>query len=134
MCSQACLLAGAEAIDIKNSLLPDIAFALGGGIGMQGDVCGVISGCVLAVSLAARTLLGDDAKSGNQAMEAAARIHRAIVDQFGSSRCLDICGLDLTDPQAAKRLADGVKEQKCLPVVKAAVRLMAGEMNRMSRL
>ena len=44
-CSEACLMAGAEALGIESPLLPEIAIAFAGGIGMQGDVCGAVPGC-----------------------------------------------------------------------------------------
>ena len=130
-CSEACLMAGAEALGIDSPLFPDIAIALGGGVGMRGDVCGAVSGCAMAVSLAAGGAASDYTDRKVLAMVAAGRIYQGLVSDCGSALCRDICGLDLTTADGVARLMGGVKDEKCAPAVKAAARLLAAELETM---
>lgn len=132
-CSESCLMAGAEALGIEDPLLPDIAIALGGGLGMNGDVCGAVSGCAMAVSLAAKRLAPEYTKHKMMAMGAAGRIYQGVVRECGSALCRDICGLDLTSADGIQKLISGVKDEKCVPAVKAAARLLARELRTMYR-
>jgi C_GCAxxG_C_C family probable redox protein len=131
-CSEACLLSGAEALGVESPLLPNIALGLGGGIGGQGDVCGAVAGSAMALSLAAAQKATDYVGQKKLVMPAAARFYRKFVQQCGSARCADICGLDLTTQDGIARLAAGVRDEKCAPAVAAAARILAEELSRMA--
>ena len=131
-CSEACLMAGAEALGIESPLLPEIAIAFAGGIGMQGDVCGAVPGCVMALSLAAAQQAKEDPQRKAIALPAAGRLYRRFAEQCGSLRCEQICGLDLTTPEGVAQLAAGVRGEKCTPAVAGAARLLADELNRIA--
>jgi C_GCAxxG_C_C family probable redox protein len=130
-CSEACVMAGAEALGIKNPLLPDIAIGFAGGIGMQGDVCGAVAGCVMALSLAAAQKTKDYAGQKKLIMPAVARLYRKFTEQCGSARCADICGLDLTTPVGIAQLISGVRSEKCVPAVAIAANLLASELGQL---
>lgn len=133
-CSEACLKSGADALGIEDSLLPDIAIAFAGGIGMQGDVCGAVAGCVMAMSLAAAQKTKDYPEQKKLAVPAAARLYREFAARCGSSRCADICGLDLTTQEGVSRLMAGVRNEKCTPAVAEAARLLGEELRQMAAL
>lgn len=133
-CSEACLMAGAEALGIESPLLPEIAIAFAGGIGMQGDVCGAVPGCVMALSLAAAQKAKEYPQRKAIAVPAAGRLYRKFAEQCGSLRCEQICGLDLTTPEGVAQLAAGVRDEKCAPAVAKAARLLAEELNRIAAL
>lgn len=131
-CSEACLLSAAEALGIESPLLPRIALALGGGIGMQGDVCGAVAGCAMALSLAAAERTKDYAEQKKLAMPAAGRLYRKFAQQCGSARCADICGLDLTTQDGIATLMSGVRNEKCAPAVVLAARLLGEELSQIA--
>jgi C_GCAxxG_C_C family probable redox protein len=131
-CSEACLQAGAEALGIESPLLPDIAIAFAGGIGMQGDVCGAAAGCTMAISLAAAQKTKDYAGQKKLAVPAAGRLYRKFAEQCGSARCAEICGLDLTTQEGIAKLLSGVRNEKCSPAVAAAARLLGDELNQIA--
>ena len=133
-CSEACLMAGAEVLGIESPLLPEIAIAFAGGIGMQGDVCGAVPGCVMALSLAAAQKAKEYPQRRAIAVPAAGRLYRTFAEQCGSLRCEQICGLDLTTPEGVAQLAAGVRDEKCAPAVAKAARLLAEELNRIAAL
>jgi C_GCAxxG_C_C family probable redox protein len=130
-CSEACLMAGAEALGIESPLLPEIAVGFAGGIGMQGDVCGAVAGCAMALSLAAAQRAKDYPGQKKLAVPAAARLYRTFAEHCGSVQCADICGLDLTTQDGIAKLKSGVRDEKCVPAVAKAARLLGEELNRM---
>jgi C_GCAxxG_C_C family probable redox protein len=131
-CSESCLMAGAEALGIESSLFPDIAIGFAGGIGMQGDVCGAVAGSVMAMSLAAAQKTREYAEQKKCLMPAVADFHRKFIKQCGSTRCADICGLDLTTQEGVARLLAGIRDEKCIPAVAAAARLLGEELRQMA--
>ena len=131
-CGEACLQSAAEALGIESPLLPGIAIALGGGLGMQGDVCGAVTGCALALSLAAAGKTKDYAERKKLAMPAMGRLYQAFAERCGAVRCSDICGLDLRTPEGMAGLVAGARAEKCAPVVVVAARLLGEEIRRMS--
>ena len=130
-CSEACLAAGAEALGIESPLLPEIAVGFAGGIGMQGDVCGAVAGCAMAISLAAARKAQDYAGRKKLAVPAVGRLYRKFAEQCGSVRCADICGLDLTTEEGIAKLRSGARDEKCAPAVAKAARLLGEELNAM---
>ena len=131
-CSEACLKSGAEALGIEDSLVPDIAIAFAGGIGMQGDVCGAVAGCTMALSLAAAQKTKDYPEQKKLAVPAAARIYREFAAKCGSARCKDICGLDLTTQEGISQLMAGVRNEKCAPAITEAGRLLGKELRQIA--
>jgi len=123
-CSEACLTSGAEALGITNPLVPEIAIGFAGGFGMQGDVCGAVAGCAMAISLAAAQQTKDYAAQKNLAIPAIGHLYRQFARQCGSARCAEICGLDLNTQEGIARLKSGIRNERCLPAVRAAARLL----------
>ena len=89
-CGEACLRSAAEAMGIESPLLPGIAIALGGGLGVQGDVCGAVTGCALALSLAAAGKTQDYAERKKLAMPAMGRLYQAFAERCGAVRCVSM--------------------------------------------
>ena len=62
------------------------------------------------------------------AAQAAGRVHSEFKKQFGCTDCRTLCGLDLTTEEGRKKLAEGVKVQKCAKFVEAGAKLLAREL------
>ncbi|NLX95838.1 MAG: C_GCAxxG_C_C family protein [Rhodopirellula sp.] len=131
-CSEACLMGGAEALGVESPLLPGIAVGFAGGFGMQGDVCGAVAGCAMALSLAAAQKANAYPQQKALAVPATGRLYRKFAEQCGSVRCADVCGLDLTTQDGIAKLMSGVRDDKCTPAVAKAARLLAEEFNQMA--
>ena len=130
-CSEACLLSAAEALGIESPMLSEIAIAFGGGIGRQGDVCGALSGCIMAISLVASQKASDYAERKKLAMATAGQFYQKFASRCGSVRCADICGVDLADPESAAQMKEKVRDEKCAPAVAEAARLLSDEINQL---
>lgn len=121
-------MAGCEVLDIQSDLVPDIALGLAGGVGLQGETCGVITGSAMVLSLAVATEETEYAKKKMRTLEGVGRLHRAFRDQFGHTECRSLSGLDLTTPQGRQTLVQSVKAHKCSKCVKAGAELLAKEL------
>ncbi|MHC4176519.1 MAG: C-GCAxxG-C-C family protein [Planctomycetota bacterium] len=129
-CCEAILMAGCEALGVKSDLVPDIALGLAGGVGLQGETCGVLTSSAMVLSLAVASRETEYSRKKARTLESVGRLHRAFRKQFGHTDCRSLCGLDLTTPEGRKRLMQGVKEQKCAKCVEAGAGLLAKELQR----
>ena len=111
-CCESILMAGCETLDIKSALVPDIALGLAGGVGLQGDTCGVLTSAAMVVSLAIARKETEYAAKMKRTVQAAGRVHAEFKRQFGSTYCRTLCGLDLTTEEGRKKLAERVKAEK----------------------
>lgn len=127
-CCESILIAGCQALGIESDLVPDIALGLAGGIGLQGDTCGMLTGSALVISLAVAQKEKDYPKKKMQTFQAVGRVHKAFKKRFGTTKCRSLCGLDLTTPEGRKKLEGGVKEKICTRYVHVGSELLAKEL------
>ena len=122
-------MAGCEALGIKSGLVPDIALGLAGGVGGQGDTCGVLTAAAMVLSLAIARKETEYPKKKMRIVQAVGRVHSEFKKQFGCTDCRTLCGLDLTTEEGRKKLAEGVRVQKCAKFVEAGAKLVARELD-----
>ena len=127
-CCESVLMAGCEALGIKSDLVPDIALGLGGGVGLQGETCAVLTSAALVLSLAVAAKETEYPKKKMLALQATGRLHREFRKRFGRTDCRSLSGLDLTTPEGRKKLMGGVKADKCAKLVRASAELLAKEL------
>lgn len=87
-CAEAVLIALSEHFNQKTPVIPRIATGFGAGIGRFGQMCGALSGAVMAVGL----LIGCDKaevekEERNATYENVLEMVKAFEKQFGSSQC-----------------------------------------------
>jgi len=113
--AEACALGCAECI-------PGIAWALGGGVGHTGRVCGAVTGAAMAIGLAIdETIAGSVWDRKNEANRVVGDLVRRFEAEFGSADCAALLGFAWHEPDAMDRyLAVGAKEATCLPCVRWA--------------
>jgi C_GCAxxG_C_C family probable redox protein len=131
-CGEAVLRCGCQAMGIESDLIPDIALGFGGGVGLQGHLCGAVSGAVLAVALAMAKKTPDYAARKMATFQAAGRVCKALKKQWGSVECRQLCELDLTTPEGLGKLMGGVKAERCAGFVKDAARELAKELRHIA--
>jgi len=130
-CGESILIAGCEALGIETDLVPDVGLGLAGGIGLQGQVCGVLTGSAMILSLAVAQLESDYPKKKMRTWQAVGRFHDAFKERFGSIQCRALSGLDLTTPEGKQKLKESVKAQTCANFVRAGAELLAQELQRL---
>jgi C_GCAxxG_C_C family probable redox protein len=124
-CSESILLAGCEALGVKSDLIPDIGLGLAGGMGLQGKTCGVISASAMVLALAVASRETDYGKKKTRVLKAVGALCRRFEEQFGTTECRKLSGLDLTTPEGRKELGDHVKAEKCRNYVEACAKILA---------
>ena len=124
-CGEAVLMAGCEALGVKTDIVPDVALGLAGGIGMQGQVCGTIAAAAMVLGIAIGLKERDYKKKKARVFKATGELYKRFEKRFGTTRCRDLSGLDLTTPEGLKALMGGVKANTCSKFVDAAARLLA---------
>jgi C_GCAxxG_C_C family probable redox protein len=127
-CSEAILMAGCEALGIESDLVPDIALGLGGGVGAQGHICGVLTGSAMVLSLAVSAKESDYRQKQMQTFQSVGRVCGAFEKRFGAVDCRTLSGLDLTTPEGRKQLTAKVKAETCANYVKAGAEILAAEL------
>jgi C_GCAxxG_C_C family probable redox protein len=130
-CSESILMAGCRALGIESNLVPDIALGLAGGIGLQGNTCGILTTSAMVLSLAVAKKETEYAKKKMRTLQAVGRFYNAFKKSFGKTDCRSISGLDLTTPEGRTKLAEGVKLNTCSIFVREGAKLLAKELNNL---
>jgi len=120
-CAESVLQAFAESRGIKSDLIPMIATGLCSGLSRTGDICGAVSGGVLAINLACgRT-------DASQSVETNYRRVRAFLSEFeakfGSTNCERLLGCRLDTPEGQQFFKANKLREKCRMFTKEGVRL-----------
>ncbi|MGA2790028.1 MAG: C-GCAxxG-C-C family protein [Candidatus Bathyarchaeia archaeon] len=100
--------------------IPRVATGFGGGIARNGDMCGALSGAVMAISLA----LGRDRpdQSGDQCYTAIDQFYNDFVKAFGSSKCRELTHVDFKTPEGNAIYRERVHRERCTPIVEWAAK------------
>jgi C_GCAxxG_C_C family probable redox protein len=116
------LLAVSQELGIECAAIPRIATPFGGGIGGRGEVCGAVTGAVMAIGL--KHGREEPSQSNRHAYALAREFCRRFEEESGHLYCRDLTGMDLSTAEGvqAYRRSD-VPLRVCMPAVGAAFRL-----------
>ena len=93
-CSQALLATYGPSLGLDPSLALKVAGPFGGGMARSGDVCGAVTGAVMAIGLRySSDEVDPDAKARSYA--AVQRLFEEFRQEHGSIVCRDLLGIDL---------------------------------------
>lgn len=102
------------------------AMALNGGMAYAGGVCGAISGAALAVGQLAGKRIADHREAKTAAREVVMELMDRFEDQFGSTTCRGLLGLDLRKPGEHDRFIEsGIWRTNCMRQIEFAVQYLA---------
>jgi C_GCAxxG_C_C family probable redox protein len=97
----------AEGIDLDD-VSKKMATPFGGGIGRSEDICGALTGGVLALGASLGRTAPDDDKT--RCYDAAGALHKMFEEKFGASSCRTLNMSDFTSPQHRTRCGRFVEE------------------------
>jgi C_GCAxxG_C_C family probable redox protein len=124
-CAQSVLSACGQPLGLARETAMQAALALGGGMGRSGNVCGAVSGALIAIgcSFPARDVKDKATK------DAAASLAREFLARFraghGALTCRELTGFDLSDAAGHDAaVAAGVFKNLCPKLVGGAARLV----------
>jgi C_GCAxxG_C_C family probable redox protein len=123
------LLAVSQKLGINSEIIPRIATPFGGGIGGRGEVCGAVTGSVMAIGL--KYGREEPSQPNLQAYALTREFCQRFEEETGHLSCRDLTGMDLSTPEGfqAFRRSD-VPLRVCLPAVGAAFRLVTELLER----
>jgi C_GCAxxG_C_C family probable redox protein len=125
-CAQAVLGVFCADLDLNRETAMKLASGFGAGMARRQEVCGAVSGAIMAIGLKHGQAREDD----KAAMETAYRLSRGLMDrfqaEFGSCLCRELLpGLDLATEAGQQRYkAEEWSEKICRPCVRFAVRIL----------
>jgi C_GCAxxG_C_C family probable redox protein len=129
-CSAAVFSAFAEDLGLDEDTARKIACGFGGGISHTGNMCGVVSGAIMAIGLKyGKTVEGDDA-----ATEKTRALTRRFLDEFkkknGSINCTELLGHNLSKPAELAAARDaGLFASRCPLLVRDAAEILETILN-----
>ncbi|MCL5109947.1 MAG: C-GCAxxG-C-C family protein [Chloroflexi bacterium] len=108
---------------MKGGVDPRPAFALGGGVGHAGDVCGAILGGAVAVGELVGDHVADVRQAKDKARELVLPFYRDFQAEFGDVDCRPLSGFDLSTAEGFQAYrASTAKDERCRRFVIYAVR------------
>ncbi len=123
------MLAVSQQLGINSEVIPRIATPFGGGIGGRGEVCGAVTGSVMAIGL--KYGREEPSQPNQQAYALAREFCQRFEEETGHLSCRELTGMDISTPEGfqAFRRSD-VPLRVCLPAVGAAFRLVTELLER----
>ncbi len=126
-CAQSVLAAFSAGVGLEESAALRLSSPFGGGISRRGQVCGAVSGALMALGLAR----GSDTPAGK---EETYRITQTFLQRFealhGSLTCRELTGHDISTPEGHQKAREaGVFKKLCPILVGDAARLLQQMLN-----
>ena len=128
-CAQSVFLGCAGALPEPSDLSEDqmlrVASCFGGGMSHTDHACGALTGGLMALGAAEGMRVRGDAATKQRSADLGARFVHAFRDRHGSTRCTELIGYNLAEPEeaaAAKRA--GVFSERCAKIVKESAQLV----------
>lgn len=94
-CAQAIFSAYCEPLGLDTESAMKVAGGFGGGMGRMGETCGAITGAYMLIGLKHGQTLPRDSEARNKTYELVRAVADKFRQQYGSTRCKEILGLDL---------------------------------------
>jgi C_GCAxxG_C_C family probable redox protein len=103
-----------------SELIPRIATGFGGGISRNGDICGALTGGIMAIGLA----LGRDRPEQDRepCYPAVDQFYNDFRTTFGSCKCRELTNANLKTPEGALTYKAEAHAEVCTPIVAWAAR------------
>jgi C_GCAxxG_C_C family probable redox protein len=126
-CSQAVFSVFAERHGIPADTAFRIAAGFGGGIARTAQTCGCVTGAVMALGLAQRSVTAEENPVEREKTYAAAReLMEVFASRHGSTRCLDLLGCDIGTPEGREYAnRNELFRTRCVHFIRDAVELAA---------
>ena len=125
-CAQAVLIACGRGFGLPAETAIKVAQAFGGGLGRTGNVCGAVSGALMAIGLARSIRDPKDAQSKQEANRLAQEFLSRFRVRHGSLLCRELLGCDLSTEDGRKKAhEEGLTKKACPPFVQGAAEIFA---------
>lgn len=116
-CAESVLLALCREMGIESSLIPRIATGFGGGIGHTGDICGAVTGAVMALGIRFGRSDPQDKETRDKLYLLVESFLRKVEKNLGHLDCLSLIGVRLNTEEGLKRYRRENLREKCRLIV-----------------
>jgi C_GCAxxG_C_C family probable redox protein len=124
-CSQAAFSVFAEDFGLDEKIAQKIASGFGGGIARGGDICGVVTGGIMALGLKFFTTEGDIQQSKINIYEIVREFKKRFEKQHGSIICRELLGCDISTDEGFRQSQEKDLHNKiCKGLVRDTVELL----------
>jgi C_GCAxxG_C_C family probable redox protein len=115
-CCETMLLSFGELLGMESEVIPKIATPFGGGIHKRRNMCGALSGAVMAIGLK----YGRNTPEGKRepSSERAARLVEKFIEKYGSANCIEVLGYDPNDLEKINRDKQQIRDNICGPLIR----------------
>lgn len=115
-CAESVLLALSEEFNQKSPIIPRIATGFGAGVGRSGNICGALSGAVMATGLLIGCDKGEEEKEKrNAAYESVLQMVKAFEKEFRSSQCRVLTQCDFQTEEGREKYRKQEHRKKLCP-------------------
>lgn len=126
-CSQAVLTAFSDIFGLDLNLALKISQPFGGGIARRGEICGAVSGAIMAIGLKFGRTEADDTLARDKTYEMVRNFMQKFRSRHGSIICKELLGHDLSTEEGYDRAEkDGLFENLCPKFVRDASEIVGG--------
>lgn len=101
----------------------------GAGIGRLGDLCGALTGALVAYGLARGRNVIDDVERKEEVYVGARRIYEGFRERFGSCECRELTGVNFDDRASVEKYeVEDMHNRISAPLVRGGVELLVTEL------
>jgi C_GCAxxG_C_C family probable redox protein len=127
-CAQSVLFAYGPDLGLEAETALKLATGLGGGLGRRGEVCGAVTGGILALGLKFGRGNNADKCVAEPAYQKTCELMAAFEREHGSCTCRVLLdGCDLRTPEGQRRFKEqGLHQKTCVPCVRTVGEILAG--------
>jgi C_GCAxxG_C_C family probable redox protein len=123
-CAQSIVSAYGPRFGLERELALKLASGLGGGIGHQGDSCGVVTGAIMVIGLKHGGTMADEAAL-EKTYSLVARFLERFKARHGTIHCRELLGCDISTPEGLQAARDkGLFEERCPEYVRASAEIL----------
>lgn len=123
-CSQAVIGVFEKETQMNEETLLKLATSFGGGM-REGEVCGAVTGALMALGLIKGHGVEEDLKSKEEAYALTIEFNKRFKEKHGAIRCKELLGKDISNEKEFMELKEeGTLKQKCPNYVSSAVEIL----------
>lgn len=124
-CSAAVFSAFSDEMGLEEETARKIACGFGAGVSNTGNICGAVTGAIMAIGLK----YGKAEEGDDQATEKTRSLARDFISEFkkrnGSVDCTELIGYNLVNPaEYRKAREDGIFKTKCTNYIRDAAEIL----------
>jgi C_GCAxxG_C_C family probable redox protein len=125
-CAQSVLVVFCADLNLDKETAMKLATGFGAGMARKQEVCGAVTGGIMAIGLKFGRGLADERPATENTYLLVGKFMERFADQHGSCLCRELlAGCDITtEAGQAKYKEDGLAEKVCRPCVADAIRIL----------